>query len=157
MSMALTKQRPIPLTSSQKRDVRTQFGALCYRIKRDKVQILLVTSRRNGRWIIPKGWPVAGATPAQAAAREAWEEAGVEGRVLPVCIGLYSYVKDFDDDRLPCVVAVFPLRVSRLGDDFPEASQRKRKWVSAKKAARLLDQPELGQIIRQFNPRVLRR
>ena len=70
----MIKQLPISLRGAAKSDVRTQFAALCYRIKRGKVQVLLVTSRRTKRWIVPKGWPMEGRTPADSAAQEAWEE-----------------------------------------------------------------------------------
>ncbi|MEN9850080.1 MAG: hypothetical protein RL128_243, partial [Pseudomonadota bacterium] len=60
---------------------RTQYGALCWRMHRGKVEVLLITSRDTGRWVIPKGWPIDGLAPAQTAAREAWEEAGVEGDI----------------------------------------------------------------------------
>ncbi|MGH1331489.1 MAG: NUDIX hydrolase [Paracoccaceae bacterium] len=154
--MTPVKQKTLKMRNAQKSDLRTQFGALCYRIRKDKVQVLLVTSRGTGRWIIPKGWPMDGATPAKAAKVEAWEEAGVQGRVYPVCVGLYSYFKEIGPDRMPCIVAVFPVAVKRLCDEFPEAGTRKRKWVTPKKAAKMVDQPELGQLIAQFDPRGLR-
>lgn len=147
------RQQPIALRSAQKRDVRTQFGALCYRIKNGKVEILLITSRGTGRWITPKGWPMDGETPAAAAATEAYEEAGVEGKIQDVCLGIYSYQKEIGDDALPCVVAIFPVKVKRLSDKYPEAGQRKRKWFSRKKAAALIKEKELAQIIRNFDPR----
>ncbi len=90
------------------------------------------------------------ATPAQAAAREAFEEAGVEGKVNQKCLGIYSYTKDLAGDELPCVVAVFPLKVKRIHAIFPEKGKRKRKWLSRKKAAELVDNPELGQLIKGF-------
>ncbi len=140
-----------------KRDVRTQFGALCYRLRDGQVQVLLITSRGTGRWIIPKGWPMQGETPSGAAATEAYEEAGVEGRVSDTVLGVYSYTKSLPgQDNLPCVVAVFGLRVKRLLKDFPEAGQRDRKWVSQKKAAAMVANPELGQLIASFNPKYLR-
>ncbi|WP_460274194.1 NUDIX hydrolase [Celeribacter sp. ULVN23_4] len=140
---------------SRKDGVRTQFGALIWRWRKDKLQVLLVQSRRRKRWIIPKGWPMHGTTPVQAAATEAWEEAGIKGRPAPICIGLYSYTKfpQDSDEPLPCVVAVFPLKARWVFDKYPEAGQRKRKWVSAKKAASLVDEPELAQIIRHFDPK----
>ena len=149
------KQRPQRLSGLLTRDMRTQFGALCYRVLRDKPQVLLVTSRGTGRWVIPKGWPIEGATPADSAAREAWEEAGVEGRVQPVCLGIYSYLKRPADGGVPCVVAVYPLKVKKLADDFPEASERRRKWAGPKKAAGLVDEPELAALLRRFDPRKL--
>lgn len=155
MNIAKTKMRPIRLASSEKRDVRTQFGALCYRIQGDKVQVLLVTSRGTGRWIIPKGWPIDGATPAEAALQEAWEEGGVEGKIMGNALGIFSYVKEDDGTQMPCVVAVFPVKVQALKSKFPEAGQRKRKWVSRRKAAEMLDDPELRQIVAGFDPRML--
>lgn len=155
MTIAKTKMRPIRLAQSEKRNVRTQFGALCYRVRNGKVQVLLITSRGTGRWIIPKGWPIDGATPAEAALQEAWEEAGVEGKVLGNAMGIYSYEKKDDGDDLPCVVAVFAVKVSGLKSNFPEAGERKRKWVSRSKAAEMLGEPELRQIVAGFDPRNL--
>ncbi|MCB1349577.1 MAG: NUDIX hydrolase [Maritimibacter sp.] len=150
-------QRPIRLAGSGKRDVRTQFGALPWRYADGKLEVLLITSRDTGRWIIPKGWPMDGATPAEAAATEALEEAGVEGKLSNQVVGFYGYLKQLDDaDDLPIVVAVFPIRVKRLLTDWPERADRKRRWYSAKKAANLVAEPELRQIIRHFNPRALR-
>ena len=66
----------------KKQATRVQYGALPYRLKDDaSVEVLLVTTRQTKRWIIPKGWPIKGLTPAEAAAREAYEEAGVQGFV----------------------------------------------------------------------------
>ena len=150
------KQRPVRLVDGDKRAVRTQFGALCWRVKNDKVQVLLVTSRQRKRWILPKGWPVDGATPVEAAEREAWEEAGVTGKAKPVCVGVYSYVKDINsEDRLPCVVAVFPVKVKKQHADWLEKSERRRKWMSLKEAAKAVDEKELTAILSGFDPTVL--
>lgn len=157
MSITKVKQRPIRLPASQKRELRTQFGALCYRIQKDKVQVLLITSRARKKWIIPKGWPMNNTTPAQTAAREAYEEAGVEGKAMPICLGIYSRTEDLITGDLPCVIALFPLKVKRMLSNYPEMAQRKRKWFSLKKAAALVDNPELGQIIKGFDPKTLLR
>jgi 8-oxo-dGTP pyrophosphatase MutT (NUDIX family) len=153
MTVAKLRMRPLNLASLQKRDVRTQFGALCYRVRQDKVQVLLITSRGTGRWIVPKGWPIDGSTPSEAALQEAWEEAGVQGKVMGNSLGIYSYDKQDDGTRLPCVVAVFPIKVKRLKSKYPEAEQRDRKWVSAKKAAAMLEEPELQHMVRDFDPK----
>ncbi len=157
MSAPMIKQLPLRFAGAHKTDIRTQFAALCYRIKNDKVQVLLVTSRGSGRWIVPKGWPMSGQTPAESAAQEAWEEAGVIGRAVSRPLGLYSYnkIRGEDEDDLPCVAMVYPLRVKTLARDYPEAGQRKRKWVGRKKAASLVDEPELARILRDFDPRQL--
>lgn len=150
----MIKQLPISLAGARKRDVRTQFAALCYRIKKNKVQILMITSRGTQRWIVPKGWPIDGLTPADCALEEAWEEAGVRGASDGRCLGIYSYSKDADDlGELPCLAMVYAVQVQALATTFPEAGQRKRKWMSRKKAARVVDEPELARILRDFDPR----
>ncbi|MBD3765809.1 MAG: NUDIX hydrolase [Rhodobacterales bacterium] len=133
--------------------LRTQYGALCWRIKKGRVQVLMVTSRDTGRWVIPKGWPVTGLGPAESAAREAWEEAGVRGRTDAVCLGVYDYPKMLADGRaLPCQVAVYPLQVDRLARKFPERKQRKRHWFTPEKAALRVDDPGMAAILRGFAP-----
>jgi 8-oxo-dGTP pyrophosphatase MutT (NUDIX family) len=153
-------QSPLRIGSAVKSESRTQFGALCFRrTKANKagVEVLLVSSRDSGRWIIPKGWPMDRETPASAAAMEAWEEAGVRGRVHDTCIGHYSYHKWIDEElSLPVIVAVFPIEVLRMDDDFPEAAERKRKWLSPKKAARRVDEPELSPLLSAFDAKQLR-
>ncbi len=153
MTIRQPKQRPVRLLDQTKRDVRTQFGALCWRRKNGEIQFLLITSRRQKRWIIPKGWPVDDATPSEAARTEAWEEAGVEGRVTPICLGIYSYNKGLPEGvTMPCVVAVFPLEVRKQRSGYPEKADRRRKWLPRKKAAKLVDDPELANIILGFDP-----
>ncbi|PWE33307.1 NUDIX hydrolase [Maritimibacter sp. 55A14] len=151
-------QLPIRTRGARKHDVRTQFAALCYRPRdgRKGIEVLLVTSRESGRWLVPKGWPMDRQTPAAAAAREAYEEAGVLGRMRDEVIGLYSYQKEMVEDALPCVVAVFALEVREVLKDYPEASERKRKWFSARKAAAKVKEPELAEIIRSFAGRTAR-
>ena len=158
MSLAKIRQRPLRLGKSGKSDVRTQFGALCWRLHKDDLQVALVTSRRTRRWVIPKGWPMDGTTPAQSAAREAYEEAGLEGRLSDTCVGIYSYSKAMEgDEDLPCVVAVFPMKVKKELQSWPERGERKRKWFSLKKAAGMVDAPELRSILRDFDPQTLPR
>lgn len=154
MNVSNFRQARLRIPGSAKRQVRTQFGALCWRLKDGDIQILLITSRRRGRWIIPKGWPMNGQTASQASATEAWEEAGAEGVPGNDCIGMFSYQKMLGTKRgpMPCMVAVFPFQVERLRDDFPERGQRRRKWVSPSKAAKMVDEKDLAKIILHFAP-----
>ena len=150
----MVKQPPLNLNGARKGEVRTQFAALCYRIRRGKVQILLITSRGAKRWIVPKGWPMDGKTPAASAAREAWEEAGVTGKAAQTCLGVYTYGKDIGlDDAMPCVAMLYPIEVTALAKKYPESSQRRRRWLSRKKAARLVHEPDLARLITAFDPR----
>lgn len=127
-----------------------QVGAIC--LSQDGGQVLMVTSRGTGRWIIPKGWPMEGRSLAGAAAQEAWEEAGVEGRVGPKELGRYSYEKVQDGGfAIPVQVRVFPLYVRRLETDFPESSERRREWFDPKEAAKLVAEPGLAAILRNLD------
>lgn len=122
-----------------------QVGALCLD---GAGRVLLITSRDTGRWVIPKGWTMPGKTPAQAALREAWEEAGVEGRIGAVPIGQYRYDKVLRSGRLrPLVVQVFLAAVDRLAEDWPEAGQRTRRWLAPGEAATMVAEPELRHLL----------
>lgn len=150
------KQLPIVLKGARKTDVRSQFAALCYRIRKGEPEILLITSRGSQRWIIPKGWPMAEKTPAEAALQEAWEEAGVKGKAFDRCLGLFSYTKDLNaKESLPCIALVYPVHVSALEKKYPEQGERRRKWFSPKKAAGKVSEPELKKILKTFDPRML--
>ena len=94
---------------------------------------------------------------AEAVAREAWEEAGLEGRVLPDPVGLYSYGKRIARNSLPVIAVVYAMEVTKVHATWPEARQRKRKWMSPTKAAGRLSDPELRRIVATFNPPKSRR
>ena len=130
-----------------------QYGALCWRDGGDGVEVLLITSRDTGRWVIPKGWPMPGLAPEAAAAQEAWEEAGVNGQINPCCIGRFGYQKCLSvSTTIPCAVSVFGLRVNTLAPTFPEVKERQRRWFPLAEAAGLVAEPELSQIIAGFTP-----
>ena len=134
--------------AGQARTCAAQFGALCWRTHRGRIEVLLITSRDTGRWVIPKGWAIEGLSPCDAAAREAWEEAGVEGTIADQGLGQFSYDKALRPEKIiPCEVQVFGLRVARLADRFPERKQRRRKWFSTDDAARKVNEPELRQLL----------
>ena len=127
-----------------------QFAALPYRQDED-LRILLVTSRDTGRWVIPKGWPMKGRKPHAAAAQEAFEEAGVEGRVAKQSIGFYRYQKRLADGATrPCVVHVFPLEVARQHKHWREQGQRTVAWFTLEEAAHAVHEAELQDLIHVF-------
>lgn len=118
-----------------------------------EAQVLLVTSRDTGRWVIPKGWLIPGLSAHDSAAREAWEEAGVEGMVLDVPLGLFAYDKVMGaGSSIPCIVSVYPLQVNVLRNRFPESKQRRRKWFTPQKAANKVIEPGLRDILSAFRP-----
>lgn len=112
---------------------------------------MLITSRDTGRWVLPKGWPEAREPLCLAAAREAAEEAGLDGAVSPFEIGRYFYAKGLaSGEEVPCEVPVFPLRVDGIADSWKEKRARVRKWVAASDAAAMVNEPDLSQIILYF-------
>ncbi|MBO0906058.1 NUDIX hydrolase [Jiella sonneratiae] len=127
---------------------RQQFGALPFRKNRETVDVLLVTSRDTGRWVIPKGWPMRGKRPHRAAGIEAFEEAGVVGKPGKKPIGQYDYDKRVPGGAVPCRVVVFPLPVDELTEEWPEMEQRHREWHAADRAADLVAEPELQELLR---------
>ncbi|NDV85432.1 NUDIX domain-containing protein [Aurantimonas aggregata] len=132
---------------------RKQFAALPFRAGTDGIEILLVTSRDTGRWVIPKGWPMKNRRPHRAAAIEAYEEAGVVGKADKTPLGTFDYEKRTETGAIACRVTVFPLPVSRLLDEWPERAERHRLWHNWQRASELVEEPELQAILRDFGRR----
>jgi uncharacterized protein Yka (UPF0111/DUF47 family)/8-oxo-dGTP pyrophosphatase MutT (NUDIX family) len=129
-----------------------QIAALPYRIEPDgSAQILLITSRETKRWIVPKGNPIRGLAPHQAAAHEAFEEAGISGIACPVAIGTYQYDKRRPNGKSRrATVDLFPLAVVTQFSDWPEMHERTTSWFPAPEAARMVEEPELQSMISAF-------
>lgn len=127
-----------------------QYAALPYRMG-DVLEVLLITSRDTGRWVLPKGWPMKGKQAHVAAAREALEEAGVRGKIGKSPIGFYSYGKRLSNGAvLICSVEVFPLAVGRQMKRWPEQGQRTLGWFNPRDAASLVEEAELARLIETF-------
>lgn len=151
------KRSPTRQFAQDETAVRNQYAALCWRHGKSATEVLLITSRETGRWVIPKGWPMEGHSPSDAAAIEAWEEAGVLGQVNPDCLGVFSYNKVTDRSVKkppvqPCMVSVFEMEVTELAPKFPEQRQRRRKWFALDVAARKVAEPELKALLAGFEP-----
>ena len=129
---------------------RAQCGAVAYR-RVPEVEILLVTSRDTGRWVIPKGGLMDGLTVWDAAAQEAYEEAGVVGVVAQTPLGTYDYLKFLKSgEGVPCRVTVYPMAVTQRLKNWPERDQRRSQWFRWKQAAEAVHEPDLSALIRAF-------
>ena len=130
------------------KNARRQIAAMPLRWKGDDVQVLMITSRDTGRWIVPKGWTMKDVKPWAAAAIEALEEAGAKGHVAREPFGTYGYDKRFaDGTSVPCVVRVYPMIVDRLKSEWKEMDERRRRWFHVAEAARKVDEPELADLL----------
>ncbi len=140
------------------RSLGRQYAALPFKIAPDGVRVALLTSRETRRWVIPKGWPIRGVKPRDVAAREAYEEAGLVGTVVRKhAIGSYHYTKRLPDHReMLCYVRVFLLSVDHQVDEWPEKTQREWRWVDPVKAAQMVHEGGLAEILRSAFPSAIR-
>jgi 8-oxo-dGTP pyrophosphatase MutT (NUDIX family) len=128
-----------------------QSGAMPYSIVDGKLVFLLVTARRTGRWIFPKGSITAGMTAWDSAAKEALEEAGVSGTVGTVPVGSYT----ISDKGLAVAVDLYPLEVEQQFDEWKEKGQRLRHWVLLPEAQRLIANRSLSRIPAAFQRQLI--
>jgi predicted phosphate transport protein (TIGR00153 family) len=128
-----------------------QIGAFPYRINADgAAEVMLITSRDTGRWVVPKGNPIVGLSPHEAAATEAWEEAGLTGYVCAAPLGEYRYLKRRRRGEEEAVVALYPLAVADQAADWPEKAQRETRWFALTAAAASVTEPQLKVLIAGF-------
>ena len=122
-----------------------QSGVIPYRKRKGKLELLMVTSTGKKRWVIPKGVKEPHLSPWKSAMKEAWEEAGIRGKVSRPAIGAYRYRKWGGT----CTVQVFAMEVSKVVRNWEE-NFRDREWFSHRKAMRLIEGKDLQQIMRRL-------
>ena len=127
-----------------------QSGVIPYRIKNSELQVLLITSVKKKKWILPKGYIEFNLSPFESAKKEAYEEAGVIGTNETVELGSYivkSSIGVYD-------MKVYSMEVIEVLDDYPEKNYRKRKWFSVKDAADNISIPEVSDMILSLNEKI---
>lgn len=130
---------------------RVQYGALPYRLVDGRMEVLLVTSRDTHRWIIPKGWSEKAVKPHVMALREAFEEAGVRGKISKRAFGSYRYEKRLTTTKsVECEVRVFPLHVQEELEEWPEKDQRERCWLKPEEAAETISDHGLVPMLKRL-------
>ena len=105
---------------------------------------------KSRTWIFPKGFIEDQLSAQQSAEKEAYEEAGIEGQVLDLLLGEYTYNKWGGT----CHVKVFPLHVTKIFDEWPEDDLRKRKWMSLKNAIDIVEKSELQMLLKKFEKNI---
>jgi len=107
--------------------------------KNQNIEVLLVKNIKGDKWIIPKGNIKKRVAPEISSAIEAYEEAGVLGKILPFSIGEYFKNK--------INIPVFMLAVDTELEKYKEQKLRRRKWVTIEKAQALIKNENLFQLI----------
>lgn len=131
-----------------------QAGAMPYAVIDGRVAFLLITSRRSGKWIFPKGAIEPDTTPWDSAAMEALEEAGVSGEISQLAVGSYR-ASVGGDGAVLIDVDLYPLRVTAQHDFWREKDQRLRHWATLSEARRLLADPVLGRLASNLHVQVV--
>ena len=130
-----------------------QVAALCWRRAGKGHEVLLVTTRGRGQWMVPKGWPKTDIPDADMAGVEAFEEAGARGRLNPEPVGSFHFEKRIGPGSvMECEATVYALEVSWLETEFPESGQREVQWFSPGEAAAKVVSPELSDLLTRFEP-----
>ncbi len=124
-----------------------QSAVLPYRWRNGRLEVLLITSRDSGRWVVPKGHVAPDMEPRESAVKEAHEEAGISGKVAKNSIGRYFYRKADLKRRVICAVDLFPMQVTRIDADWPEKADRRRQWMALDAAAECVAEAKLRELI----------
>jgi 8-oxo-dGTP pyrophosphatase MutT (NUDIX family) len=130
-----------------------QSGVLAYRHAEDgEILVLLVSKKRSKRWGIPKGKVEAELSFSENAVKEAYEEAGVKGRVSPHSVGMFRATKrSRSRQKLRLLeVWVYLLEVTDCLPSWPEKGERKVKWLPCHAAAAELREPVLVDLCRRL-------
>lgn len=127
-----------------------QIAALPYRLTEHGYEVVMITTRDSGRWILPKGWPIKGLKRHEAAETEAMEEAGLIGSVAEKPCGSFTYVKQFPKRQEKVLVEVFPMAIERQLADWQEKGQREVRFFNPVDAAALVSDAGVGDLILAF-------
>jgi 8-oxo-dGTP pyrophosphatase MutT (NUDIX family) len=124
----------------------TQSAIIPYRFENGELQILLITSIRKKKWIIPKGFIEFNLSAFESAKKEAFEEAGVIGTNETIELGSFTIKKYGGRTN----IVVYSMEVEKFKDDYPEKNLRKRKWYSVEEAIETISIPEVAEMIKNL-------
>lgn len=127
-----------------------QSGVIPYRKLENSIEILLITSIRKKKWIIPKGYVEFNLSPFDSAKKEAFEEAGIIGSNETIELGTIHLKKDSGNTRLK----LYSMEVLKILDDYPEKELRKRKWFNVDEAAEKISTPEISEVIKSLKSKI---
>ncbi|HBM88509.1 MAG: NUDIX hydrolase [Parvibaculaceae bacterium] len=127
-----------------------QVGAIPFVIRETEPLLLMITSRTHERWIFPKGAIEKGETASEAALREAYEEAGIRGRMLEQFAHDVQAIKQMPDGPRDLIVTYIPLHFTEQHDEWPERKNRDRHWVTLPDARKIAGGPDIHSALQGF-------
>jgi phosphohistidine phosphatase len=132
---------------------REQAGVIPFRRRKGSIEVCLIRNKGRKKWKIPKGFVDPGETVEQAALKEAWEEAGLKGRLSGGAIGVYEYEKwGFNLN-----VSVYLMEVSEIEDEWEECRFRERTWEPFETAFAMLKKHPVRRLLDTAATRLERR
>jgi len=122
----------------------SQSAIIPFQKKDGKLEILLITSIRKKKWIVPKGFIEFNLSPFESAKKETFEEAGVIGTNETIELGSFTIKKYGGKTK----IIVYSMEVEKYKEEYPEKNLRERKWFSVKEAIETISLPEVGEMIK---------
>ena len=132
---------------------REQAGVIAFRRKKGALEVCLIRNKGRKKWKIPKGFVDHGESPEEAALKEAWEEAGLRGRLVGQPIGSYEYEKWGDD----LTVTVFLMEATGEEDEWEESRFRERSWQPVETGFAMLKKHPVSRLLETAGTRLERR
>ncbi|KAG1370250.1 Nudix hydrolase 18, mitochondrial [Cocos nucifera] len=133
----------------QKADTESHSGNLI-----DRLEVLMISSPNRDDLVFPKGGWENDETAAQAACREAWEEAGVRGIISETYLDSWIFrSKSRQNSCSPegtCKGYIFALNVTEELPCWPEQASHKRRWVQVREAFKLCRYEWMREALRKF-------
>lgn len=129
-----------------------QSAVIPYRVEDGKLQVLLITSIRKKRWIIPKGFIEFNLSAFESAKKEAYEEAGIIGTNETIELGTFSIEKYGGD----LSIKVYSMEVVEEHEDYAEKNLRKRKWFNMQEATEKISIPQVVDMIQKLGKKVVK-
>ena len=127
-----------------------QSGVIPYRRSKDGLEVLLITSVKKKKWVIPKGFIEFNLSPFESAKKEAYEEAGILGTNETIELGYFANQKSIGI----CHVKVYAMEVTEMLEDYPDKILRKRKWFTIKEASSTIQVKEISEMIASLQSRI---
>lgn len=151
--MTLDLSTTIPMAAAPSPAIE-ECGVLPWRTRRDgSTRIMLVAARNQRGWTIPKERPKKNEPAFLAAARAAFEEAGIIGDTYPEPVADYELSTTLENgSRVSPRITVFSMKVYGTLSHWPEEDQRQRRWFTVEDAAAQLDDEELASFILEHGP-----